>query len=167
LNWTKALFSISIEPLYTCRTAHVSLHWLQIQRCYIFLEQIRFFFLSGPIKFIGSGLKFRVGRVSGNTTFFFVWPHYYLVSQLGEGQVSCQNLLPIVFEFINVKKTKQKQNTNIGKQTHKPDLTIENSTCKVSLYKLWFSKGVPHLKCMILNNLFWQNDLTKGTVVKI
>jgi hypothetical protein len=47
-------------------------------------------------------------------------------SQLGEGQVSCQNLFPILFEFINVKKENQ---TNINKQTNKPDLTIENSTC--------------------------------------
>jgi hypothetical protein len=29
-----------------------------------------FFFLRGSIKFLGSGQKFRVGRVSGNTTFF-------------------------------------------------------------------------------------------------
>jgi hypothetical protein len=38
--------------------------------CSIFLEQIRFF-LRGSIKFLGLGLKFRVGRVSGNTFFFF------------------------------------------------------------------------------------------------
>jgi hypothetical protein len=31
-----------------------------------------FFFLRGSIKFLGSGLKFWVGQVSGNTTFFCV-----------------------------------------------------------------------------------------------
>jgi hypothetical protein len=36
---------------------------------YIFGTNL-FFFLRGSIKFLGSGLKFRVGRVSGSTTFF-------------------------------------------------------------------------------------------------
>jgi hypothetical protein len=67
----KALLPVSIEPLYTCRTAHIFALVANTKMCSIFLEQIRFFFFfERSIKFLGSGLKFRVGQVSGNTTFF-------------------------------------------------------------------------------------------------
>jgi hypothetical protein len=70
LNWTKALFPVSIEPLHTCRTAHIFPLVANTKMYSIFLEEIRFFFLRGWIKILGSGLKFRVGQVSRNTTFF-------------------------------------------------------------------------------------------------
>jgi hypothetical protein len=44
---------------------------LQIQRCVLYFWNKLDFFLRGSIKFLGSGLKFRVGQVSRNTTFFF------------------------------------------------------------------------------------------------
>jgi hypothetical protein len=67
LNWTKALFPVSIEPLYTCRTAHI---FANTKNVFYILIGTNWFFFRGSIKFLGSGPKFRVGRVSGNTTFF-------------------------------------------------------------------------------------------------
>jgi hypothetical protein len=67
------LFPVSIGPLHTCRTARIFALVANTKMCSIFLEQIRFFFfLRGSIKFLGSELKSMVGRVSGNTTFFFL-----------------------------------------------------------------------------------------------
>jgi hypothetical protein len=62
---------IHIASEHTCRTAHLFALVANTKICSIFLEQIRFFW-RGSIKFLGSGLKFRVGQVSGNTTFFFL-----------------------------------------------------------------------------------------------
>ena len=56
-----------ISFLCTYADLPISLHWLQIER----FKQIRIFFLRGSIKFLWSGLKLRVGRVSRNTTIFF------------------------------------------------------------------------------------------------
>jgi hypothetical protein len=70
LNWTKALFPVSIEPLCTCRTAHIFALVANTERCVLYFWNQLDFFLSGSIKFLGSGLNLRVGRVSGNTTFF-------------------------------------------------------------------------------------------------
>jgi hypothetical protein len=40
-----------------------------------------------------------------------------------------------------LKKKKQKKKKKIGKQTHKPDLTIENSTCGKPLQIMIFKGG--------------------------
>jgi hypothetical protein len=52
---------------------YLCIGWKYKDLLYIFGANSKFF-LRGSIKFLGSELKFWVGRVSGNTTFFLVWP---------------------------------------------------------------------------------------------
>jgi hypothetical protein len=69
IELNKGFISCILEPLYTCRTAHIFAVVANTKMFLYFWNKL-FFFLRGSLKFLGSGLKFRVGRVNRNTTFF-------------------------------------------------------------------------------------------------
>jgi hypothetical protein len=56
------------------------------------------------------------------------------LSQLREEQVSCQNLFPILFEFINVKTNKQTNKQKKPQKTNKQKLKNRGKTAKISIY---------------------------------
>jgi hypothetical protein len=70
-----SLFPVSVEPLYTCRTAHIFALVANTKMYSIFLEQSRFF-LRGSIKFLGS-----VGLAETQHFLFFHGLSYEIVCE--------------------------------------------------------------------------------------